>query len=99
MSDWFLCIFSAVGILILLCSVMPWLLLAFTPVVVMYVLIHRFYVSSCRELGRLQSMTRSPIFSQYGEILEGKNNAHIAAIRRGLQCTVCQRWVGGNDCG
>lgn len=37
-----------------------------------YIILHRYYVKSCRELGRLQSMTRSPVFSQYAEMLDGQ---------------------------
>ncbi|KAK7475730.1 hypothetical protein BaRGS_00033052, partial [Batillaria attramentaria] len=41
------------------------------PVVVLYILCQRFYVPTMRQLGRFESVTRSPIFALFRETLTG----------------------------
>ena len=49
----------------------PWLLFAVVPVVALAVLIARYYLRTSRELKRLQSICRSPVFSHITETIEG----------------------------
>ena len=49
----------------------PWLLLAVVPVIVSFICIVRYYLKSSRELKRLESICRSPIFSHISETLNG----------------------------
>jgi len=51
--------------------VMPWFLIFSIPIAVVYVIIQQYYRTGCRELGRLNSMSSSPIFAQYTETIEG----------------------------
>ena len=52
-------------------STNPWLLFAVVPVVALAVLIARYYLRTSRELKRLQSICRSPVFSHITETIEG----------------------------
>ena len=49
----------------------PYFLIALVPIFIVYVLCQRYYVSEMRQLRRLNSTTRSPIFSHFGETLNG----------------------------
>jgi ATP-binding cassette, subfamily C (CFTR/MRP), member 1 len=49
----------------------PYFLIALVPIFIVYVLCQRYYVSAMRQLRRLNSTTRSPIFSHFGETLNG----------------------------
>ncbi|ELR16068.1 ABC transporter, ATPbinding domain containing protein [Acanthamoeba castellanii str. Neff] len=70
-SDFFLCLFASLGTLLMICGVLPWFLLPVFPVIAVYWWIQQFYRKTSRELGRLESMTSSPIYAQYTETLEG----------------------------
>ncbi|XP_067676618.1 multidrug resistance-associated protein 1-like isoform X2 [Haliotis asinina] len=49
----------------------PIFLAPLVPLFILYVFIQRFYVTTSRQLKRLESKTRSPIFSQFSETLSG----------------------------
>ena len=49
----------------------PWLLFALTPIVVLAGVISRYYLKTSRELQRLESVSRSPVFSHFSETLDG----------------------------
>ncbi|XP_046995474.1 ATP-binding cassette sub-family C member Sur [Schistocerca americana] len=51
--------------------VTPWFLLIAVPICIIYYVVQRFYRCSSRELQRLDSITRSPIFSHFSETLGG----------------------------
>ncbi|ELR15339.1 ABC transporter transmembrane region domain containing protein, partial [Acanthamoeba castellanii str. Neff] len=70
-SDFFLCLFASLGTLLMICGVLPWFLLPVFPIIAVYWWIQQFYRKTSRELGRLESMTSSPIYAQYTETLEG----------------------------
>ena len=47
------------------------MLLALVPLVPLYLSVQRHYLATSRELNRLQSVTSSPILSNFGETLAG----------------------------
>ena len=49
----------------------PWLLLIFFPTAVMFILLVRYYLKTSRELKRLESICRSPVFSHFSETMTG----------------------------
>ncbi|XP_076452886.1 ATP-binding cassette sub-family C member 9-like [Babylonia areolata] len=65
------CILYCLSAVILNTVVTPWYVLAALPLAVIYYLLQRFFRSSCRELQRLDSVTKSPIFSHFSETLSG----------------------------
>ena len=57
----------------------PIVLLVFIPLGFVYRIVMRYYLATSRELKRLDAVSRSPIFSFFGETLSG-----LAVIRVGL---------------
>nr|QBP17584.1 ABCC1-X8-like protein [Brachionus rotundiformis]QNH67883.1 ATP-binding cassette transporter subfamily C member 1 X8 [Brachionus rotundiformis] len=65
------CVSNIIHTLIILAYTTPISLLLILPASVVYIFIQRYYVSSARQLARLDSSTKSPIFSFFSETLAG----------------------------
>ncbi|KAG8532159.1 uncharacterized protein KY384_003799 [Bacidia gigantensis] len=65
------CIFSIVSIIILICVITPSFLVAGFFITLIYCAIGAFYIRSSRDLKRLESIQRSPIYQHFGETLSG----------------------------
>ncbi|XP_053393099.1 multidrug resistance-associated protein 1-like isoform X5 [Mercenaria mercenaria] len=49
----------------------PLILTTLVPMAILYVFVQRFYVATSRQLKRLESVSRSPIYSHFGETVTG----------------------------
>ncbi|GMH87232.1 hypothetical protein TrST_g6248 [Triparma strigata] len=67
---------SVIGTLIVISTVTPWFLITLPPILVFYLSQQRYFTKTYRELKRLDSVSRSPIYALFGETLEG-----VATIR------------------
>ena len=70
-KDFAYCTLEVVSIVVVICYTTPWSMLAFFPLIIVYILIQRLYVASCSKLKRLDSASKSPIYSHFGETLSG----------------------------
>ena len=64
-------IMTVLGVLILTCVIIPVVILAIIPLVIGFVAIQRRYLLTSRETKRLEAVSRSPIYSQFSESLQG----------------------------
>jgi len=71
LSQWINCISSVVGALSLICIVNPWFLCALPLFGLVYMSIYRLSNAATRDLQRLEAVSRSPIFTQFSETLNG----------------------------
>ncbi len=60
----------------------PWLLFVVVPVIVVAVYISRYYLKTSRELKRLESICRSPVFSHISETLNGLDTIRTRGRQR-----------------
>lgn len=65
------CILSVVTTIILISVITPGFLITAFFITVLYFLIGMFYINSSRDLKRLESVNRSPLYQQFGETLSG----------------------------
>ncbi|CAF1245270.1 unnamed protein product [Rotaria sp. Silwood1] len=60
-----------VGSIIIIGTTNPWVLLVLIPLVPIVLWIRRFYIRSSRQLKRLESVTRSPMYALFSSSLDG----------------------------
>ena len=65
------CLFSMISIVILISVITPGFLIAGFFITIIYFAIGQFYLRSSRDLKRLESVQRSPLYQQFGETLSG----------------------------
>ncbi|KAL8585023.1 hypothetical protein ACOMHN_043659 [Nucella lapillus] len=65
------CTIKVIGTILVISVTTPLFLLAALPLAVFYFLTQRFYVATSRQLKRLESTSRSPIYSHFGETITG----------------------------
>ncbi|CAH1990666.1 unnamed protein product [Acanthoscelides obtectus] len=70
-ADGMYCLFEVLGTLAVISYTTPLFILVVVPVGILYYFIQRFYVATSRQLKRLESVSRSPIYSHFGETVTG----------------------------
>lgn len=65
------CLASIITIVVLVSIITPGFLIAGIFISVLYFFIGKFYINSSRDLKRLESVQRSPLYQQFGETLSG----------------------------
>ncbi|XP_044271389.1 multidrug resistance-associated protein 1 isoform X7 [Tribolium madens] len=76
LRGWITCFFSVLGTLVVISVSTPIFVAVIVPIGILYYFIQRFYVATSRQLKRLESVSRSPIYSHFGETITG-----VQAIR------------------
>ncbi|XP_076266257.1 multidrug resistance-associated protein 1-like isoform X4 [Rhynchophorus ferrugineus] len=76
LRGWINCLFSVIGTLAVTSIATPLFIVVIIPIALLYYFIQRFYVATSRQLKRLESVSRSPIYSHFGETVTG-----VQAIR------------------
>ena len=65
------CLFSVLATLVVILIATPWFIIVLIPLSIYYFYEQRFYIHSSREIKRLDSISRSPIYANFGETLDG----------------------------
>uniref|UniRef100_A0A8C0GNK0 Uncharacterized protein n=1 Tax=Chelonoidis abingdonii TaxID=106734 RepID=A0A8C0GNK0_CHEAB len=69
--SWLTCFLGIISTLLMICLATPYFALIIIPLSIFYFFLLRYYVSTSRQLRRLDSVTRSPIYSHFGETVSG----------------------------
>ncbi|KAK9400978.1 canalicular multispecific organic anion transporter 1 [Crotalus adamanteus] len=71
LRSWMNCFFTILSTLVIICLATPYFAIIILPLGIVYYFILQFYVATSRQLRRLDSVTRSPIYSHFGETVSG----------------------------
>ncbi|XP_070802163.1 ATP-binding cassette sub-family C member 2 [Pituophis catenifer annectens] len=71
LRSWMNCFFMILSTLVIICLATPYFAIVILPLGILYYFILQFYVATSRQLRRLDSVTRSPIYSHFGETVSG----------------------------
>jgi ABC-type bacteriocin/lantibiotic exporter with double-glycine peptidase domain len=74
--------FYSVGSLVIITSVLPWFLIPLVGVSITFVLLQQLYLLSSRELKRLDSISKSPVYSQFVETVAGSITIRAACAEK-----------------
>uniref|UniRef100_A0A6G1SLE4 ABC-type glutathione-S-conjugate transporter n=1 Tax=Aceria tosichella TaxID=561515 RepID=A0A6G1SLE4_9ACAR len=69
--SWLSCIMVVLSTVFVVCYTFPGLLALVIPISIIYMIIQRIFIVTTRQLKRLESTTRSPIYSNFSETLSG----------------------------
>lgn len=76
------CFFQVLTTIIVISVSTPYFMLVLIPIVIIYVLIQRYFVASMRQLKRMDSASKSPIFSHFSESLTGVSSIRAYKVRK-----------------
>ncbi|XP_045882134.1 ATP-binding cassette sub-family C member 2 [Meles meles] len=71
LRSWILCFLGIISTLVMICTATPVFVIIIIPLGIIYVSVQIFYVATSRQLKRLDSVTRSPIYSHFSETVSG----------------------------
>ncbi|XP_067133640.1 multidrug resistance-associated protein 1-like [Centruroides vittatus] len=95
--SWLLCFLQVIATILVISFETPIFLGVIVPIGFLYYFIQKFYISTSRQLKRLESVTRSPIYSHFSETLSGVNTIRAYnAQNKFLQ--ISNEFVDTNHC-
>ncbi|XP_038673881.1 multidrug resistance-associated protein 4 [Scyliorhinus canicula] len=59
------------GVVAVAVSVIPWILIPIAPLVIVFYFLRRYFLETSRDIKRMESTTRSPVFSHLSSSLQG----------------------------
>ncbi|XP_035215555.1 multidrug resistance-associated protein 1-like [Stegodyphus dumicola] len=74
--------FRALSAVIIISLETPFFLLACLPLALLYYFLQKFYIPTSRQLKRLESTTRSPIYSHFSETVTGASSIRAYGVGR-----------------
>ncbi|RVE76679.1 hypothetical protein OJAV_G00011380 [Oryzias javanicus] len=72
-------VFGMLGLLVMICYGLPWVLVPLVPLALLYYRIQHYYRHTSQELKRLCSLTLSPVYSHFSETVTGLGTIRASA--------------------
>ena len=71
MNDCLWCTFDVMAIIIVITSATPMFITVLVPIGILYILVTKLYMTTARQVKRLESICKSPIYAHFSESLTG----------------------------
>ncbi len=71
LRGWITCLLGVISTFVIICYTTPMFIVPLAVVLICYFFVQRIYVATSRQLKRMESVSRSPIYSHFGETLSG----------------------------
>merc|ERR1712051_483334 len=81
-SDFVWCLTEVVATLIVISLAVPIFLSAVIPIILIFVVIQQLYIVTSRQLKRLYSVSKSPIYSHFSETVSGAQIIRAFKVKR-----------------
>ncbi|KAL1919296.1 uncharacterized protein VTP21DRAFT_1989 [Calcarisporiella thermophila] len=81
LSEMFANLFAIFGAIIAIVVIMPWLIVSAVFITYIYIVMGRKYLATSRELKRLDSVSRSPIYSHFNETIFGATTIRAFGVQ------------------
>lgn len=65
--------FSVLAVFVVISISTPIFLACIVPIAIVYYFVHVFFIATSRQLKRIESVTRSPVYSHFGETIAGQS--------------------------
>ncbi|XP_015272616.1 PREDICTED: multidrug resistance-associated protein 4 [Gekko japonicus] len=69
--DFIQVLFQICGVVGVAVVVIPWILIPLVPLLILFIFLRRYFLDTSRDIKRLESTTRSPVFSHLSSSLQG----------------------------
>ena len=81
LRSWLSTFANFIGTIVVIISVVPWFGIAIVPIAIIFYFVQTIYVNTARQLKRLESVSRSPIYSHFGETLSGASTIRAFGLQ------------------
>ncbi|XP_072027511.1 ATP-binding cassette sub-family C member 9-like isoform X2 [Amphiura filiformis] len=91
MSSFFRFTLTCISAIIVNAIVSPFFIIAIIPIAALYILLMVYFIATSRELQRIDSISKSPIFAQFSESLGGLSTIRAYSQEKRFQRTILKK--------